>query len=155
MPTVPGTGGYYAAGYTGTGGGEVLDGWQSPTYILTGLHIPIGSTIFFGTLDLSWVYVHDQYGDEGYFMPKYSINGPLAPLNTLGPRCNFLEEDSTCGSLTKPPNIHVDLLTTYDDPYLQFSYAQGTFTPAVPEPSTWVLLLIGFIALGFADLSKD
>ena len=29
------------------------------------------------------------------------------------------------------------------------------FAPAVPEPSTWAMMLLGFVGLGFADYQKS
>jgi len=49
--------------------------------------------------------------------------------------------------------------TTYDEHSGTFSgtmavITEGTFTPGVPEPSTWAMMLIGFAGLGFAGYRK-
>jgi hypothetical protein len=38
----------------------------------------------------------------------------------------------------------------YDGPQTDLLSISGTFTPAVPEPSTWVMMTLGFAGLGFA-----
>jgi hypothetical protein len=55
VPTVPGTGGGYVAGYAGAGGDILYEGTQSPIYDLSSLGIPSGSTIIFGELSLQYL----------------------------------------------------------------------------------------------------
>jgi hypothetical protein len=43
-----------------------------------------------------------------------------------------------------------DVITTYNDAY----GANLTFNSAVPEPSTWAMMLIGFAGLGFAGYRR-
>jgi hypothetical protein len=160
VTTEPNTGGQYIAGSTGAGGSQLIRGTQSPTYDLSSLGIPEGSTIIFGQLDLQPVAYEDQYGDVGWYLPNYSINSYQAYLL---PGAGCTSHTYQCQLLPPPNNLVVELTTTYS-PYLQFTYTPGGFTAvaldsaiasAVPEPSTWALLLIGFAGIGFAGYRRS
>jgi hypothetical protein len=41
------------------------------------------------------------------------------------------------------------------DSTAEYNYLFGTVTPAVPEPSTWAMMFLGFTGLGFASLRRS
>ena len=160
VPTIPGTGGQYIAGYTGAGGDQLYLGYQSPIYDLSSFGIPTGSTIIFGDLDLHYLPYSDQYGDTALWVPSYIVGSQQAMLGiTQGCNPSF---GHSCSSPTLPPDLMVQLETSYT-PDLQFSYTPGTFTPieldsavqAVPEISTWAMLLIGFAGIAFTTYRRQ
>jgi hypothetical protein len=61
----------------------------------------------------------------------------IGPVSGLGTTINTVTENAngTFSFVVPPPGVNV-----YD----------GTSTGAVPEPSTWAMILIGFAGLGFA-----
>jgi hypothetical protein len=88
--------------------------------------------------------------------------------NAPGFNCHYVNICPTSGSLfvydpsTSTPASDILTIST-DITYLvgSFPYSIGVtiedldILPAVPEPSTWAMLLIGFAAIGFASLSTQ
>ncbi|MDO9385028.1 MAG: PEP-CTERM sorting domain-containing protein [Hyphomicrobiaceae bacterium] len=156
LPTIAGSGGKFFWACSGAACSNLIYGTQSPTYDLSDLDIPTGATIFLGSLDLYAAGYSNQYGDSGYFNPVYSVQtasdaSALSRLGTLpagpGPVCN--RSNPNC-HFTFPAPLHVDLYIEYA-PYVSIRYSQGTFTAAaaVPEPSTWAMLLVGLAGVGY------
>jgi hypothetical protein len=143
IPTLPDTGGTYIAGWIGTGGEETIYGYQTPVYVLSALGLPAGSEVNLGTLVLNSLYVWDQYGDDGYEPPLYSlvtgVQMHLEPSNLCG-----LEQ--TC---TPPAAVDIPLIFPSSED-VQISYVDGYILPPVPELSRWAMLLLGFAGIGFA-----
>jgi hypothetical protein len=143
IPTVPDTGGEYTAGATGTGGEETIYGYQTPIYVLSALGLPAGSEVNLGTLVLSSLYVSDQYRDDGYEAPLYSlVTGVQIHLGFYDPCI----PGQTC---TPPAVVDIPLIFPSSED-VQISYVDGYILPPVPEPATWAMLLIGFAGIGFA-----
>lgn len=151
----PTGGGYYVAGSSGSGGSTLIYATITPLYNLSLLGLPAGSEVNLGTLDVRPVYIYDQYGDESYAPPTYALS--VIPLFLGGdyPYCTLALIALGC-RLVVPPDAIVPLIFP-SDASVQFSFVDGTIIPtvaAVPEPSTWAMLLIGFVAIGFAAYRK-
>jgi hypothetical protein len=141
IPSEPGTAGVYVVGATGSGGMFAIYDVVTPIFI-----VPVT-----GSLTIFPVYVADQYGDEGYLGPFFSLTGNQPQNFFPWPTCNVNE--GTCGSLVAPDPITVDFTLPA---YSQISFLEGTITiSAVPEPSTWALLVIGFAAIGFVSYRRS
>jgi hypothetical protein len=39
-------------------------------------------------------------------------------------------------------------------PTVTFTNESGIITPSIPEPSTWVMMALGFVALGYAAIQR-
>jgi hypothetical protein len=154
LPTEAGTGGSYITGPCGTGlHCVILD--VSPVYELSGLNIPPGTTsINFGTFTVFDVTICTDptcSTSQGFFQAN-PIDPGINSVVVLGPGLFVcIPGLSPCMS---PPETIVSLeynigLTTF-----QFETTGGIYTPAVPEPSTWVMFLIGFAGIGFAALRR-
>ena len=69
------------------------------------------------------------------------------------------DENYGAGGVPNGPNLSLDVLESFATVYFRYDQvthlATAQFTPfgdaaAVPEPSTWAMMLVGFGALGFA-----
>lgn len=65
------------------------------------------------------------------------VNGPLAG-KVCDPTC-FIDNVSGFNDNAAVPNL---------EPWIMLSEVQ--FTAAVPEPSTWIMMVLGFVGLGYA-----
>lgn len=143
-PSLPGTGGEYIAAYTGAGGSIAIYGEDTPTY----------TTEVRGTLVVNQTDLADQYGDVtvAYFY-GFNYEATWSVPNFFYYGCNYFEGDQ-CASLgDAPPSITVN----FDLPPNSFiSYVNGDITSiaAIPEPSSWIMLILGFTAIGFAARHK-
>lgn len=125
-----------------------------------------GDTVNFGTVQFPLIETGDQYSDVGiakgyttaYFSPLPN-NGvmPTMPLT-------FVFSCNTHFSQMCQPTIDAEVAAYVPtDTELSFVIPEGAtgvqllfntaafeyFAPAVPEPSTWAMLLLGFASLGF------
>jgi hypothetical protein len=152
LPTVPGTGGQYVAGYTGAGGMQLVYGTQTPIYLLDGLNLPAGTIVDAGILTVSPTFATDQYGDYTIFAPIYSLTGAKIQRTNFAFGCSFYFGNH-CDNIPTIPSAQVHLL--FDDPstiqisWVGFGFIQQPIASAVPEPSTWAMLLIGFAGVSF------
>jgi hypothetical protein len=55
----------------------------------------------------------------------------------------------TCGNATGSSSVEASGYTTADTESFFFYGAQSTITSAVPEPSTWAMMILGFFGVGF------
>lgn len=157
LPTIPGSGGKFIWACTGAACSSLIYGTQSPTYDLSDLDIPDGATIYLGSLDLPIAFYGNQYGYIGYFTPAYSVQtandasalSPIGSLPVTGPGAICQGLNPNC-HVTYPGPTHVDLYVEYA-PYISIRFSPGTFTAvaAVPEPSTWAMLLVGVAGIAF------
>jgi PEP-CTERM motif len=152
---VPGTGGsfpYNPGCYCGAGLTEVY----SPIY-----HFASGSIVNFGHLDIFTVGFGQSTPDAGPSQPNLYLNGnfavsfsstPSFPAPTIPTYflCNV--SDTSCNFNAQNYIASFNLIFTIpagsDSIQIKWDAADYTYTPAVPEPSTWAMLLIGFAALG-------
>jgi hypothetical protein len=78
----------------------------------------------------------------------YDVNNPNA-TQALGPGQSslFIFLDTNATNYAQTASLDVATIGTF-----QFSNEISTFAPAaaVPEPSTWAMMLLGFVGLGFA-----
>jgi PEP-CTERM motif len=150
LPTVPGTGELYPAVPSGAGGEAEIYGTVTPIYLLQGLNIPQGATVNLGTLVVNPILTSDQYGDITVYNPVYALNGSAPKPYQYYFACNIYQNPNC--KIQEPPSVSVPLLFTYGSD-VQISYINGTIEPvatsidAVPEPSTWAMLLIGFAGI--------
>jgi PEP-CTERM motif len=69
-----------------------------------------------------------------------ALDGTPDPLLPLGSGSNFIPGGSA---------LALSVFDLYNGPQTDLLSVSGTFTPAVPEPSTWAMLLLGFAGIGF------
>jgi PEP-CTERM motif len=150
LPTLPGTGGTYIAGGTGAGGEQLIYGVQSPIYLLDILSLPQDAMIEIGVLTVLPIYVSDQYGDYGILYPAYSLTGQQISIGAggLAYGCN-IQHGAPC-NFPAVPSATVPLIYQ-NNTEVQFSYIHGSVSTvtAVPEPSTWAMMILGFSGIGF------
>jgi hypothetical protein len=79
---------------------------------------------------------------------------------TPGPGCNDFPGPDSCADLPAFPTYTTRLLFSVTaGEQLQLSWIDAVYSPpaplaAVPEPSTWAMLLIGFAGIGFMTCRK-
>jgi hypothetical protein len=142
---------------TGVGTFGIEAGYLSPFYSFSP-----GDIVNFGRVVLDASEGGDQYGDlfivYGFMTALYApLTGGSVPDPQYSPSgCNVYSNPG-CQSLIQ------NELSSYVPPTTQliFTIPEGAsgiqlvfsdpfeYTPAVPEPSTWVMLLIGFAGIGF------
>jgi fibro-slime domain-containing protein len=130
------TGNFFPNGPGGSNGGAV--GYTSA--VLSGsFNTPAGGSVTFtlGSDDDAWVFLNGQLivdngGIHGFGNAPTTISGLAAGTNTL---LVFFDDRQTVQS-----GLYFD--------------ANVTVNPAVPEPSTWAMMLIGFAGLGFAGYKQ-
>jgi hypothetical protein len=154
IPTEPGTGGQFDTGVGSAVSAEVY-GTITPVYELSLLGLPAGSEVNFGTLVVYPYGEDDQYGDVRVFPAFYAING-VATFGPGGFSCG--PYGVSCSNFPYPytPPLTVQLIFPSDED-VQITYVNGSIDSQispVPEPSTWAMLLIGFVAMGFAGASR-
>jgi PEP-CTERM motif len=80
-----------------------------------------------------------------------SNDGSVYLLDALGNQI-IIADDGSRGDYTSPDRTNGSLLLTQSDSIWRLSVAGGSIggglTPGVPEPSTWAMLLLGFLGLG-------
>jgi hypothetical protein len=94
------------------------------------------------------------YGVTDHYISTLSLppNFPLAVCNSADPTC--FSRLALRAAATPP--LEVDLtFTVGSSGFIEVGWVGGTYTPpayigAVPEPTTWAMLLIGFAGIGFA-----
>jgi hypothetical protein len=111
-------------------------GYQSSRYFFDE-----GGTVDFGTLILSDFVVCDARGGTGCFIfhPSFGNGGSGPPAG----RCDFVSCE--LHSYTIPL-----VYTIADGEALSFAWS-GSYSylaPAVPEPSTWAMMVLGFAGVG-------
>jgi len=75
---------------------------------------------------------------------------PLAPYSYSVPFPNGITYCDP-GIACAPPQT-IDLVYSFDSTtQFQIEFANATYTPPVPEPATWAMVLIGFALIGFAS----
>jgi hypothetical protein len=116
------------------------------------LGLPAGSEVDLGTLDVSSVRLYNQYGDDFYLNPIYSLTGTYLTIGP-GPAFGGCHLTNSCPT-TIPPSVSIPLIFP-SDADVQLSFIDGVIIPApVPEPTTWAMLLIGFAGIGFAGYRR-
>ena len=158
---IPGTGGtftYNPGCYCGSGVTEIY----SPIY-----QFAAGTTVDFGHLDIFTRAFGQSTPDAGPTQPNLYINGligvsisyslispfptpPDGPSNLIYFLCSI--SDSNCNANAQNFKQSLDLIFTIpaeaSSIQIEWGAINDVYTPAVPEPSTWAMLLIGFAALG-------
>ncbi len=133
-----------------------------PAADLGGVPLP-GHGVLTATADGGGAYTLDTISGE---VGGYTITGPTTFFgsdNILYP--DGLTTISTSGIAFTTAGPTVNIFSFYSqgsspsgNAYGEFAsgvgFGVGTFTLAVPEPSTWALTLVGFAALGFAVRAK-
>lgn len=95
---------------------------------------------FTGTIDVSWT---DSNGKTGS-ITFTGVKGPDADFDRLG----IVSND---GERLKLVTVSVRPSETVGESFKEFKQIEFSFaTPQIPEPSTWVMLLLGSAGLGFA-----
>ena len=81
----------------------------------------------------------------------------LAPVEAAGLTVFDLNTYTLIDETVKDPSAIVDTFLFWNDVHptapVQALWAQG-FEAAVPEPSTWAMLVVGFGSLGFAGYRR-
>jgi hypothetical protein len=127
-----------------------------------------GDTVDFGTLVLGSFYGGASAPVPPYIIfrwdPMFLAGGPFLPSSLAamaqapGPGCDSSVSGNTCLSAPLPdPKTFQLEYTTPDGGQIQFAFTGQviSYTPAVPEPSTWAMMLIGFACVGMAYRRKS
>ena len=79
-----------------------------------------------------------------------SNDGSVYLLDKLGDQ-TIIADNGSRGDYTSPDRTNGSLLLTQSDSIWRLSVAGGTIGggPTVPEPSTWAMMLLGFVGLGW------
>jgi PEP-CTERM motif-containing protein len=79
-----------------------------------------------------------------------SNDGDVYLLDALGNQA-IIADDGSRGDYTSPDRTNGSLLLTQSDSIWRLSVSGGSIGggPTVPEPSTWAMLLLGFVGLGW------
>jgi hypothetical protein len=85
----------------------------------------------------------------GYLLLQGSTANPVS-LVVSNPYCGFLGLSASCTAQPYFDGISLDWTATYE----ATPYAPASATSAVPEPSTWALMALGFIGLGMAGYRR-
>jgi len=123
----------------------ILTGGSHAGDALNNTHITLTGNLFLGAGVNNFTIAHDV--ELSLILPVFgnvvSAPGPTSPVVTAfsvanggagGTFAYTLNYNECCG----PPAV------------LQWQYANGNPISAVPEPSTWAMMLLGFAGLGFA-----
>lgn len=123
--------------------GGCLSDYVSPLY-----SFEAGDTVDFGTLSLEISTVPSRTGPSQTIMGAYAVSfGPFAGVYAL-------PLPSTASSTSLPVTETLEFSFSVDTE-IQIAWNDAVYTSpslesAVPEPSTWAMLLIGFAGIGFA-----
>ncbi len=125
------------------------------------IDISAGDTVDFGRVQIFPIQAFTRVTDPDAQPPLVyatsyvgvSFDASLAPL----PPFTITYDDWPWGDVT-PPTITVDLIYTIPTGassiqlgwFGDFSYSPPTIATAVPEPSTWAMLLLGFFSICYA-----
>jgi hypothetical protein len=123
----------------------ILTGGSHAGDALNNTHITLTGNLFLGAGVNNFTIAHDDgvVINIAGFGNVLSAPGPTSPVVTAfsvinggaaGTFAYTLNYNECCG----PPAV------------LQWQYANGNPISAVPEPSTWAMMLLGFVGLGFA-----
>jgi PEP-CTERM motif-containing protein len=131
-----------------------------------------GDTVNFGYLDLHSFQVgitpDGPLNQPNYYLigsaqvSYYPLSDPIPSpisINTFYSVVSCAQTDTSCNTAAQNSDVLLDL--TYIIPpgasSIQIAWAGPySYTPPVPEPSTWAMLLLGFAGIGFmAYLSKN
>jgi hypothetical protein len=130
--------------WTGSGLGAML--WQSPT--VSGIGSGANGA---GVFDFSPTGVNLQDGHTYVaFLSTYGIAGNSG-LATVGSCLSFSQctsVDSHLGNLVAA-NVFPDGTTTWSNANFAFDATFQATVSAVPEPSTWAMMILGFFGVGF------
>jgi hypothetical protein len=125
----------------------------APYYVSPVFTFQPGDTVDFGSISLSY-YTKQIYSSLNILSPVLvvSFTGGAIALPGDYAWCTDAPEENTCGNLPRIPDPQVyDLVYTLpsDATSIQLSWTLPAVYSAVPEPSTWAMLLIGFVGIGF------
>jgi PEP-CTERM motif len=102
--------------------------------------------------DLTWVYDNVLFPNAA---PHVDFNGILFSSGTYdynfystGPTTYYLSSNNPAG------NFNLGQLVTFGPPLPVAGDAPLNFAASAPEPSTWAMMLLGFIGLGFAGYRR-
>jgi hypothetical protein len=99
---------------------------------------------FHGTVDVSWL---DRNGTTGS-VTFTGLKGPDSDFDRLGIVSNDGETLKRVAVSVPPSEARGDRFTEFKQ--IEFSFA----TPVIPEPSTWAMMLVGFVGLGYAGYRR-
>lgn len=119
-----------------------------------------GDTVYFGTFpifaavppDVACCYTGPPLPDTYLVFYVYENTQPLtSPIDPFSPFGfgGFTIVACDPGIACVPP-VTTELFYSFNAlTDVQIGWVNGIYTPPVPEPSTWVMLLIGFAGIGF------
>ena len=99
---------------------------------------PIGDT---GVIDVTWT---DSLGTSGTVEFK-GIPGPDKDFDRLG----IVSTDETLKSVV----VTTAAGESFDE-FKQVQFSAGVIPPSIPEPSTWAMMLLGLVGLGYAGYRR-
>jgi hypothetical protein len=137
------------------------DGYKTPLYnVHAGDIIDLGSVILYPTLTGQG---RSQFPIAIWYEGLLGISwGPLVGFSATNP--TWFSSCFTAGCTPEmPPIVTERLLFTAPEDATQlqlgftgrYAYTPPLVTTAVPEPSTWAMLLIGFAGIGFAGYRRQ
>jgi PEP-CTERM motif len=86
---------------------------------------------------------------SGYLLLQGSTTFPVS-LVTTNPYCGTLGLSASCTAQPYFNGIRLDWTATYE----ATPYSPATVTSAIPEPTTWALMLLGLAGLGLAGYRR-
>jgi hypothetical protein len=118
---------------------------------------PAGTTINFGTVNLGWVFVGgpdsgtpNQIGYPDSLYIQSLVNVSYTNDNFYEAFCPPGTDPTSCGLHSTLSNL-IFTIPAGDDS-VEVGWFSGSYmAPAVPEPSTWAMLMIGFAAIRFSS----
>ena len=93
---------------------------------------------FTGTIDVTWT---DSLGTTGT-IPFTGVKGPDADFARLG----IVSDD---GETLKSVEISTPGSESFKE-FKQVQFSAAGIPPSIPEPSTWAMMILGFVGLGYA-----
>ena len=118
---------------------------------VTGFDIATGAVVFstFGVPEADGMGVISGGALNGDIVVN-SNDGSVYLLDKLGDQ-TIIADNGSRGDYTSPDRTNGSLLLTQSDSIWRLSVAGGTIGggPTVPEPSTWAMMLLGFVGLGW------
>ncbi len=102
-------------------------------------------SIYWGSIDL---------GNSFVTIAGYSLSGADL-MNLYGATANGSHTSPTSNELVTISGLGPFTTATFSSNQNSFEFSLGGSTPAIPEPSTWAMMMVGFAGLGYAAFRRS